>query len=390
MKIVHLNTYTQGGAAEAALRLHSALMLSKVESKFIALYKGRCTIDEVYDFRDGLNPISFWFSKIKNKQRTTNTLRLSEKSGELFSEISSVWKVDQNSEVKTADIVHLHWVSNYVDLPSFFKNKLKIVWTIHDHFLFSGGFHYPPIWKGFVSEEKILEQKNAVKVLLEEHPIDIVCPSENLKILAQNSGVLSKCTFHVIKNPVNTEIFKPLSKEECRNKLNIPSENKVLFFLSDLIQYERKGFPLLKKALSQLENEVTLIVAGKGKLPNKIGKVQLKHFDHVKDKTLLNELYGACDLMVNPSLDDISSNTVIEAMACGRPVVTFNTGGIPELVTEVNGLIAKDKTANELANTINSALKMDFDENAIRNKAIKEHSFDVIAAKYLEVYNKVK
>ncbi|HWY11766.1 MAG TPA: glycosyltransferase [Bacteroidia bacterium] len=390
MKIVHLNTYTEGGAAEAALRLHSALMRSNVESKFVALYKGRCVINEVYDFRDGLNPINFWFTKIKNKQRTINTLRLSKKSGELFSEISSVWKVEQNTEVKSADIVHLHWVSNYVDLPSFFKNKFKIVWTIHDHFLFSGGFHYPPIWKGFVSENKIEEQKNNIKALLSEHPIDIVCPSENLKTLAKNSGVLSKCTFHVIKNPVNTEIFKPLTKEECRIKLNIPIENKVLFFLSDLIQYERKGFPILKKALSLLDCEVTLLVAGKGKLPNKIGKAKVKYFGLVKDKILLNQLYGACDVMVNPSLDDISSNTVIEAMACGRPVVTFNTGGIPELITEVNGLIAKDKTAVELANTINTSLKMNYDPPAIQNKALSEHSFEVIAKKYIEVYAKVK
>ena len=90
--------------------------------------------------------------------------------------------------------------------------------------------------------------------------------------------------------------------------------------------------------------------------------------------------------MVNPSLDDISSNTVIEAMACGRPVVAFNTGGIPELITEVNGSIAKDKTSNELANAINAALKINYDPIAITNKAIKEHSFEVIAEKYLEVY----
>lgn len=397
MKIVHLNTYTQGGAAEAALRLHSALMQEKIESKFVALYKGRCSINGVSDFRDGLNPINFWFSKIKNKQRTINTLRISEKSGELFSEISSVWKAEQNSEVRTADIVHLHWVSNFVDLPSFFKNKFprsggfpKIVWTIHDHFLFAGGFHYPPIRKGSVSEDKIQEQKNIVKALLSEYPIDIVCPSEHLRTLAQNSGVLSKCTFHVIKNPVDTEVFKQLSKEECRTKLNIPSDKKVLFFISDRIEYERKGFPLLEKALSLLENDVTLIVAGTGQLPDKIGKATVKHFGLVKDKTLLNELYGACDVMVNPSLDDISSNTVIEAMACGRPVVAFKTGGIPELVAETNGLIAKDKTAIELANTINAILKMNFDPAAINTKALKEHSFSVIAEKYLAVYNKVK
>ena len=169
----------------------------------------------------------------------------------------------------------------------------------------------------------------------------------------------------------------------------MPVDKKVLFFLSDYINYERKGFSVLEKALSQLKQEVTLIVAGRGKIPEKIGKASIKHFGLVRDKSLLNNIYGACDILVNPSLNDISSNTVIEAMACGRPAVAFNSGGIPELITEINGAIANDKTSEALASILNNALKKDFDAGKIRDKAIKEHSFNVIAAKYIELYRKV-
>ena len=389
MKVTHLNTYSEGGAAEAALRLHNALLKENITSKFLALYKGSCQQKEVYDFRDKLSFLNYWLTKIKNKLNTTKTLSISTKAGEWFSDIHSVWKADEHPMIKASDIVHLHWISNYVDLPSFLKNDKKIIWTLHDHFLFSGGFHYPPPVKNVVSDEKIESQKQIIKALLAQHPIDIVCPSENLKQLAEASGVLSKCRFRVIKNPIDETVFKPLSKEDCRKKLNIGLNDKVIFFLSDHIDYERKGFPLLAKALALLDNEMALIVAGRGELPAKIGKAKIQHFGLVKDKSLLNELYNACDIMVNPSLNDISSNTVIEAMACGKPSVAFNSGGIPELISELNGLIAPEKTGESLAETINKAFKINYDASAITKKALTEHGSDVIAGKYIEVYKKI-
>lgn len=387
MNVTHLNTFTEGGAAEAALRLHSALLKENTESKFLALYKGTCTEKEVYDFRDELSFIDYWLTKIKNKQKSSSALKISKSAGEWYSELNSVWKAQEHSLIKNADIVHLHWISNYVDIPSFLNINKKIIWTLHDHFLFSGGFHYPPV-KNVVAASKIESDKQLIKILFEKHPIDIVCPSEHLKQLAINSGILSKCRFHVIKNTVDDN-FKTLSQTECRKKINIPTEGKVLFFLSDYLNYERKGFPILLKALELIKEDVTLLVAGRGDVPAQIGKVKIQHFSQVKDKTLLNELYNACDLLINPSLNDISSNTIIEAMACGKPAVAFNSGGIPELITNVNGLITKEKTAESLTETIQSAFKMSFDAGAIVQKSRAEHGALVIAKKYLEVYNKI-
>jgi len=387
VKVTHLNTFTEGGAAEAALRLHNALLNENVDSKFLALYKGTCTDKEVYDFRDELSFIFYWLTKIKNKQKSASALRISKSAGEWYSDLTSVWKAQEHSLIKNADIVHLHWISNYVDIPSFLNSNKKIVWTLHDHFLFSGGFHYPSV-KNSVAESKIESDKQIIKTLLEKHPIDIVCPSENLKQLAIHSGILSKCRFHVVKNAVG-EQFKSLNKEECRAKLKIETKGKVLFFLSDYLNYERKGFSVLLKALALLKDEVTLLVAGRGDVPSQIGKVKIQHFGQVKDKTLLNELYNACDILINPSLNDISSNTIIEAMACGKPSVAFNSGGIPELITNVNGLITKEKTAESLAETIQKALQINFDTNAIVEKSKTEHGSSVIAKKYLEVYSKM-
>jgi glycosyltransferase involved in cell wall biosynthesis len=386
MKVVHLNTYTRGGAAEAALRLHSGLLQKGAESRFLALYKGDCHLPQVYDFREKLSFFSYWLKKFANKNRTLADIKLSQRSGELFSNLSSVWPVHEHSFIRTSDIVHLHWVSNYVDLPHFLKQKHRIVWTLHDHFLFSGGFHYPPPDPGHLPPKKLDEQKKKIRELLTERPIDLVFPSEHLKQKAIASGVVQTCRLHVIKNPVDPKKFFPLSKKSAREKLGLPQDVPVIFFISDLIHYSRKGFSILQKALSLLENEVTVLVAGKGEVPNSIGKAKLKHVGYVSDHSFLNQLYNAADLLVNPSLDDISSNTIIEAMACGRPAVAFHTGGIPELIDEVNGLIAPEKNAQALAASIAQALKATYNEKDIIAKSLREHSPDLIAQKYLEVY----
>jgi glycosyltransferase involved in cell wall biosynthesis len=390
MKVVHLNTYTRGGAAEAALRLHVALLQEGIDSKFLALYKGECDLKEVYDLRDELGPLNYWLTKIRNKLKTLSQYRISKRSGELFSTLDSVWKAEEHSLVRSSDVIHLHWISNYVDLPVFLKGSRRIVWTLHDHFLFSGGFHYTPPRQGFVTEQKLNEQKGKIKELLNERPIDIVLPSEHLKKLALSSGLLSECRFHVIKNPVDPKTFHPLSKADCRKQLNLPQDAKVLLFISEMIHYERKGFSILQKALSLLDNKLILVVAGKGDLPSQIGKVIVRHVGYVSDHGFLNTLYNSADLLVNPSLDDISSNTVIEAMACGLPAVTFNTGGIPELITDVNGLIASERTAGSLASAITMALTTAFDKNNIVSRSAREHSPALIAKQYQEVYLKRK
>ena len=391
MKVVHLNTYTEGGAAQAALRINDALLKQcfgglSIESKFLALYNNQNKV--AIDFRDELNVFENYFLKLKNKLRALKLEKKYYEAEELFSELETVWEVKKHSLIKNSDILHLHWISSFVDIPSFFhlQNK-KIVWTLHDYFPFSGGFHYPI---NEIKEEwfkKIELQKDIIEKIFSETKIDFVFPSEYLKQIAKDSNALGNNNCQVIKNPVDVNLFKPLDKNACRDKHLINKTKPVLFFLSDYFNYPRKGFALLAKALSLINKEVTLITAGRGKLPSVIGKAEIKYFGLVQNNNLLVELYNCADLLVNPSLADISSNTVIEAMACGIPSVTFATGGIPELITEVNGIIANETSAQALAESINLALSKNYDPGKIKSLAEQNHSFEVIGKKYATLYS---
>lgn len=387
MKVIHLNTHTTGGAAEAALRLHCGLLKKGIQTSFLALYKNKCVINEVYDFRNKLGFFEYWITKIKNKPIVDYYLRKSNKAGELFSPIQTVWKTEENAMINNAEIVHLHWVSNYVNLPEFLSKNYRIVWTLHDYFPFSGGFHYPPPIENIIDKSIIDEQKNTIKKILEKHPITIICPSEHLMNMAKNSRILNSCRFHVIKNGIDHSQFKPMENSGLRKKFNIPDNTKVLLFISDHIHYQRKGFAILEKALLNLKEKTILLVVGKGKVEAKISNTEIRAFGSVSDKQMLVELYNTCDVLINPSVNDISSNTIIEAMACGKPSVAFNTGGIPELINNVNGIIAEEKNAESLSKAIEQALNTHFNSREIVKKSLNEHAIDKIASKYIDVYN---
>lgn len=387
MKVTHLNTYTEGGAAEAALRIHAAVLKQNINSTFLALYKGEN--EKAIDFRDELNLFENYILKIKNKSQTIRTRGKYSDAKELFSEINTAWNVRKHSSLKNSDILHLHWISSFVDLESFFeKQDKKIAWTLHDHFPFSGGFHYPVTNLKKAWSEKIEEQKSIIKKIFSQNKIDFIFPSYYLMNEAKNSDVLGNNNCHLIKNPVDSDLFKILDKINCRNKYNISKNKPVLFFLADHFEYPRKGFNVLKESLNSLDTEVTLLTAGRGNLPAKIGKAEIKPFGLVQNKNLLVELYNCSDLLINPSLADISSNTVIEAMSCGIPSVVFNIGGIPELINETNGLIAESTSPEALTDSINSALNKNYNREEIRNSAIENHSYEIIGKKYADLYSK--
>jgi glycosyltransferase involved in cell wall biosynthesis len=71
----------------------------------------------------------------------------------------------------------------------------------------------------------------------------------------------------------------------------------------------------------------------------------------------LAEIYSMADVFVSPSIEDNLPNMIMEAMACGTPVVAFNTGGIPDLIDhQVNGYLAEFKSSADLAAGINDVL----------------------------------
>lgn len=389
MKVVHLNTYNTGGAAKACLRLHNGLREQGVDSKVLLLYKTEDS-HEVYDHRDSLLKAKALALKVKNyafERKVQSDIKRICDVFEFFSAPESVWQPENNPMVAEADVIHLHWVARFINYPTFFASlKKPIVWTLHDFNPFTGGFHYH---FGFDLEpfKHIYKRNIAVKKeALNKANITCVTPSKYLSEQSKTSEINSRFDHVIIGNGVNTDHYKYKDKLHLKRELGLPVDKQILLFVSDVIEYERKGFSVLVDALTNVKFECELAIVGNSNKRIEIPGYKVHEFGQLKDEQLA-KVYGAADVYVNPTLADISSNTVMESLCCGTPVVVFPTGGVPELVDRVNGAVCTATDSDQLAIAIEQALDKEWNRNEIAHSAASRFSCERMTCEYIELYN---
>jgi glycosyltransferase involved in cell wall biosynthesis len=208
----------------------------------------------------------------------------------------------------------------------------------------------------------------------------------------------------VIPNGINLKDFDiSYSKEECRNKLGLPINKKILLFFGYLSPY--KGPEVLLKAMPEIIKnvpDVELVFAGKGEmkdelilLSKRLGiETYVKFVGFVED-CLKPYYYKASDIFCLPSMMSTESFGIVnlEAMACSVPIVSSNIGGIPDVVKDgENGLLVKPNDTKELANAIiyllkNEYLRKEMGENG--REKLERYSWETIADKTENVYKEV-
>jgi glycosyltransferase involved in cell wall biosynthesis len=157
----------------------------------------------------------------------------------------------------------------------------------------------------------------------------------------------------------------------------------------------RKGFVFLAEALAELTelSNLFLVSLGAGK-PALNSHIDHLHLGYADNDRLLSFAYSAADVFVISSVQDNFPNTVLEALACGTPVVGFSVGGIPEMVRSgVTGLLAPPGDERALAGAIshlleNDATRAEMSSNC-RLIAVEEYSLEVQAKRYIELYRSI-
>lgn len=323
------------------------------------------------------------------------------------------WILD-TKEFKDADIIHLHnlhgWYFNLKTLEKMSKLK-PIVWTLHDMWAMTphcahsydcelkDGFYqcmslnsYPRItW----NNENYLS--GCKKNIYDNSKLNLVVPSLWLKNKVKES-VLKDKDIDLIYNGIDENIFNISDKINARQELEISLNKKVILFLSDGgKRNEFKGWNFIEKVVEEFkdDNNVLFLCVG-GKETAKDKKYNnLLYISKISDKKVLAKYFSASDIFLYPSLADNCPLVVLEAMACGVPIVTFNTGGIPELVTHLdNGYIAKYKDFLDLINGVNYILNLDDRalediKNKSRMKVVTNFTVNKMASQYEELYAKI-
>lgn len=270
------------------------------------------------------------------------------------------------------DVIHLHNIHGYYINVELLFNYLKeankpIVWTLHDCWSFTGHcayFDYVKCnkWKSGCSS---CEQKNEYpsssildnsqwnylkkkELFTSVSKMTIVTPSQWLANLAKES-FLGRFDIKTINNGIDLEVFKP-TDNGLRKRYNFEDKFVILGVAS--VWEERKGLVNFLELSKHIDKFSTIVLVGLNdgqikKLPQNIMGI--------KRTSSLNELaqiYSVADVYVNPTLEDNFPTTNLESLACGTPVITYNTGGSPESIDERTGIIVEKGNLTELHNAI--------------------------------------
>ena len=210
----------------------------------------------------------------------------------------------------------------------------------------------------------------------------VVAVSDALCQRLINLGI-PKEKIRLIYNGVDLDVFVPEPQIEARKSLGIKLHQRSILFVGNL--EITKGCKELVLSFSDLfkENEnVHLYFIGRGRaekelkgLAGSTGCLNNVHFWGEVEHADLTRWYNAADLICLPSYNEGVPNVLLEAMACGLPVVATNVGGIPEIVSAENGLLVKRKDTKGLAVALRTALAKNWDAEAIIG-SIQHYSWD--------------
>jgi glycosyltransferase involved in cell wall biosynthesis len=415
MKVVHISAIDYSGGGVAARRLNAGLQSAGVDSKMLVLDIHSFGSD-IVAYTQHNTIIPRFLNSVRNRLimadlRIYNGSRL---SGYSFYDDRTAYTVSKHPLVKEADIIHLHWIAGFVDYGEFFKHTKNkpLVWTLHDRSPMTGGCHVPGDCKKYETEcgkcpqlgskkQKDLSYEifHRKKEFYRKRSMNIVTPSKLLYDDTKKSALLKDFPTHIIPHGISTNTFSMRNKDFSRELLGLPKD-KVLLLFGAAYASKNKGFTYLARAIDILKTKmdvsrIALVVFGPPQSEEKrptISGVTVYPLGYIQDPLLLSCCYNAADIFVMPSLQEVFGLTCLESMACGVPVVGFNTGGLPEMIMSgKTGFVAEIENLQDLTKYIewmiaHPAEREQMGKNA-RTLVEAKFSLEIQTKKYFDLYS---
>lgn len=288
----------------------------------------------------------------------------------LFSFFSTICYLRKISRIQP-DLIHLHNLhGDYINLPLLFKfikrRNIPIVWTLHDCWSFTGQCpHFTMVkcdkWKSGCYEcpqinlypasiidctRKMWKLKKKWFTGVED--LTIVTPSQWLADLVKLS-YLKEYPVKVINNGIDLDVFKP-TESDFREKNRL--ENRFVLLGVAFGWGKRKGLDVFIELSKRLDDRFQIVLVGTNEeidrqLTNKIISIH-----RTNNQRELAEIYTAADLFINPTREENYPTVNMESIACGTPVLTFKTGGSPEIPDSKTGAVVEVDDIDELERQI--------------------------------------
>jgi glycosyltransferase involved in cell wall biosynthesis len=219
----------------------------------------------------------------------------------------------------------------------------------------------------------------------------VVAVSQALKQAMVALGV-EPARIAVLRNGVDLELFRPVDRDEARRALGLTAP-KVLVSVGNLVP--EKGHDLFIKTVAALP-EVEALIVGAGPERTRLLELaagsgvggRLRIIDEMPQDRL-RTVYGAADALVLASTREGWPNVLLEAMACGTPVVAADVGGVREVVAErVAGRVVESRERDAFAHITRELLASPPERAAVRRYA-EGFGWEEVARAQLDLYRTV-
>lgn len=407
MKIVQINTVCgTGSTGKIAVDLYHLANHAGYDP-LIAYGRGSAPVG-IHGFKIG-NTLDFGFHVLKNF--------CFGKSG--FGSAAMTKRFLKWLDTIKPDILHLHNLHGfYIHVELLFeyikRHNIPVVWTLHDcwpltgqcaHFDYAGcskwqtACHHCPIYRSDYpyslfcdnSRQNYLLKKNAftgVKKML------IVTPSSWLAEIVRNS-FLKEYPVSVIPNGINLEVFHPADSPNpdfAPDTANTSSVSKIILGVAN-VWTKRKGLDIFLELSGMLDKPYHIVLIGlnqkqQSDIRLKFGS-RITAITRTADQTELASWYQRAHVYVNPTLEDNFPTTNLESLACGTPVITFNTGGSPECITDKCGIVVEKGNLLKLKEAILSLDELNgITSSACRNQSL-QYDKNARFKEYITIYERL-
>ncbi len=411
MRVAHITFHDrQDGAARVARTLLDSLTAQGHEAVLFAHHK---TNEDSRIISLPL-PQTPWQRDLLEKQNRQGL-------NQLYS--TALLQVLQHPAFQAADVLHLHAINgNYFSFLLFpFLTALKpTVWTLYDSLAFTGGCYNADacdLWRdmgcsgcpldagqstqtenfslGYSKREMLQMLKTSLYRLSN---FTVVSPSQERKEQAMHS-ILEGHDVRLIYHGVDTNVFKPGERAILRARLGLPPTAKIVLFPAPGgFGNSARGGQFLRQALPKLSKQIPdlLLVTVGGGPQNAAADVPVRHVElpFLADPAQLAAYYGAADVVAAPAIFNTPGLTPLEAMACGTPVVAFDSGGMNEIIAhQQTGYLAKLRDSDDLAAGLAALLsdeqRRQLTGQAARLAVLQRFTAQRMSQEYLTLYQEM-
>jgi glycosyltransferase involved in cell wall biosynthesis len=321
----------------------------------------------------------------------------------------SSFGVARDAWFRGADVVQLHNLHgsyfSFTALPALSRRR-PVVWLLHDQWAMTGHVAYSldcERWRTGCGSCPYPEEYPRVgrdttaflwkvkRSVYARSRLRLVVPSRWLLELVRASPLLQRFPVRHIPNGIDTSLFSPGSREKARGRLGLPLDRRIVFFAAADLDERRKGLHLLEAALARMDHVPLLVLAGSGR---KLERVEAVSLGPVADEAVLRDAYRAADVFAVPTIADVLAQTAQESIACGTPCISFDRGGVTEVVRHFEtGYQTPFGSVEELSRGLETLLA---DEELLtrlsqrcREVAEAEYPVELQVRRYVDLYEEV-